>query len=101
MRTPSPGDDAKAKTAYQDFFSLWKNAPFLPYSEERMTHVMDAWKMSGDVQQHFNDLELRIRNYGVTLLVAVLCATAFALKEKLTFMDIRCKRPARIGPFDC
>jgi len=50
-----------------------------------MTIIVDLWKKSVDVQQHFNDLELRIRNYAVTLLVAVLGATAFAMKEHLTF----------------
>jgi len=44
-------------------------------------HVLDAWKTSMEVQQHFNDLELRIRNFAVTLLVTVVGAAAFALKE--------------------
>ncbi len=43
--------------------------------------IIDIWKTSLEVQQHFNDLELQIRNFAVTLLVAVLGATAFALKE--------------------
>jgi hypothetical protein len=43
--------------------------------------VLEPWKTAIDVQQHFNDLELRIRNFAVTLLVAILGATAFALKE--------------------
>jgi hypothetical protein len=46
--------------------------------------VIDVWKTAVDVQQHFNDLELRIRNFAVTLLVAVVGATAFALKERYT-----------------
>lgn len=44
-------------------------------------NVIDIWKTSLGVQQHFNDLELRIRNFAVTLLVGVLSAIAFALKE--------------------
>jgi hypothetical protein len=44
--------------------------------------VIDIWKTSIDVQQHFNDLELRIRNFAVTLLVAIVGATAFSLKER-------------------
>jgi hypothetical protein len=44
--------------------------------------LIDIWKTSIDVQQHFNDLELRIRNFAVTLLVAVVGATAFSLKER-------------------
>jgi len=43
--------------------------------------LIDIWKASVEVQQHFNDLELRIRNFAVTLLVGILGATAFALKE--------------------
>jgi len=44
--------------------------------------VIEIWKTSIDVQQHFNDLELRIRNFAVTLLVAIVGATAFSLKER-------------------
>jgi hypothetical protein len=44
--------------------------------------IIDIWKTSIDVQQHFNDLELRIRNFAVTLLVTVIGATAFSLKER-------------------
>lgn len=44
--------------------------------------VIAIWKTSIDVQQHFNDLELRIRNFAVTLLVAIVGATAFSLKER-------------------
>jgi len=39
------------------------------------------WKTTVVVQQHFNDLELRIRNFAVTLLVTVIGAAALALKE--------------------
>jgi hypothetical protein len=44
--------------------------------------IVDIWKTSIDVQQHFNDLELRIRNFAVTLLVAIVGAMAFSLKER-------------------
>lgn len=54
-------------------------APPLPGSE--YSQLIDIWKKSVEVQQHFNELELQIRNFAVTLLVAVLGATAFALKE--------------------
>jgi len=39
------------------------------------------WKTAIDVQQHFNQLELQIRNFAVTLLAAVVGAMAFAFKE--------------------
>lgn len=45
--------------------------------------LIDVWKKCLDVQMHFNGIELQIRNYAVTLLVAVIGAAAYALKEHL------------------
>lgn len=47
--------------------------------------LVSTWQTSLEVQQHFNDLELQIRNFAVTLLVAVMGGTAFTLKEGYTF----------------
>jgi hypothetical protein len=60
-------------------------APLPPLSENgglKDEQLMEIWKTSIDVQQHFNDLELRIRNFAVTLLVAIVGATALSLKER-------------------
>jgi phosphoglycolate phosphatase-like HAD superfamily hydrolase len=51
---------------------------------DRLKNVIEAWKKTVDVQQHFNDLELRIRNYAITLVTAVVGVASFALKENLT-----------------
>jgi hypothetical protein len=45
--------------------------------------LVEIWKKCVDVQMHFNGIELQIRNYAVTLLVAVIGAAAYALKEHL------------------
>jgi len=37
--------------------------------------------MTITVQQHFNDIELRIRNYALTLLLAVLAGAGLAIRE--------------------
>jgi hypothetical protein len=42
--------------------------------KDRVSITIDAWKKVVDVQQHFNDLELRIRNLTVTLLGAAVAA---------------------------
>lgn len=73
------------RQSFSELLGYFKFVPFVANSEERLDRVMDAWKTCVGVQQHFNDLELRIRNYGVTLLVAILGVTAFALKENLAF----------------
>lgn len=51
---------------------------------ERRKLLLDVWKKTVDVQQHFNDLELKIRNFAVTLLVAVVAGVGLALKDSVT-----------------
>jgi hypothetical protein len=47
--------------------------------------LTEIWEKHQDVQMHFNGIELQIRNYAVTLLVAVTGAAAYAIKAPLTF----------------
>ncbi len=43
--------------------------------------LMELWKKTVDVQQHFNDIELRIRNIAIALLASVLGVAAVAFRE--------------------
>jgi hypothetical protein len=52
-------------------------------SNERINAYIEVWKKTIDVQQHFNDLALRIRNFAITVLGVVLSGTALSLKEGL------------------
>jgi FMN phosphatase YigB (HAD superfamily) len=65
-----------------EILPLFEFTPFVCRSDAHQAKVLDLWKKTVDVQQHFNDLELRIRNYAVTLLVAVLGASAFAVTAR-------------------
>jgi hypothetical protein len=42
---------------------------------------IEAWKTAIEVQQHFNDLQLRLRSFLLTVVGAILTAAAYALKE--------------------
>lgn len=55
----------------------------LPPQVQGPKDLLEIWKKCLDVQMHFNQIELQIRNYAVTLLVAVIGASAYALKEHL------------------
>lgn len=46
-----------------------------------LPETITVWEKTVDVQQHFNDLCLRIRNYAIALLTAVLAFSALTLKE--------------------
>jgi phosphoglycolate phosphatase-like HAD superfamily hydrolase len=69
---------------FGELLEVCRFVPFRATPGEREKVVVDIWKKTIDVQQHFNDLELRIRNYAVTVLVAILGASAFAVKENLS-----------------
>lgn len=43
---------------------------------------VEIWKKIVDVQQHFNDLELRIRNFAIVVVGAFLGLGGYALKER-------------------
>jgi hypothetical protein len=45
--------------------------------------LLDAWKAIVDVQMHFNDMLMRVRNLGITLILAVFGAAAFSLQYEL------------------
>lgn len=50
---------------------------------QKLLALIEVWKQTVQVQQHFNDLGLRIRNLALTLLVAVFGAAALALRERI------------------
>jgi FMN phosphatase YigB (HAD superfamily) len=54
-------------------------------SKENTKDVVDIWKKVVDVQQHFNDIELRIRNYALTIFTATVTGIGFLEKEKIEF----------------
>lgn len=57
--------------------------PFVDRSEQKVSHVIKAWAKGIEVQQHFNEIEMKIRNYVITLVIAVLGAASLAVKEGL------------------
>jgi hypothetical protein len=50
---------------------------------DREEMLLEVWKKTVDVQMHFNDLELRLRNVAMTVLAALFAAAGFSMKESL------------------
>jgi hypothetical protein len=46
---------------------------------ERLKMMTEAWKKTIDVHQHFNDIQMRIRNFAVTAIVAIIGAAGVAV----------------------
>lgn len=63
---------------FTQFNKIEEKKPDLPTSE-----VLDVWKKCVDVQQHFNDLEMRIRNFAITVVGALVAAISFTYQQGL------------------
>jgi len=71
--------------------------PILDDDKENVKNTIDIWKKVVDVQQHFNDLEMRVRNYGITIVAALIAACGFTYKEELVVTILGRHFPAAIG----
>lgn len=65
-----------------------------PDRDDTLAYAVDVWKKVVDVQQHFNDIELRIRNFALTLFAAVVGAGGLALQNGTT---VRLPAAAMVG----
>jgi FMN phosphatase YigB (HAD superfamily) len=78
------------KNGFEELLTACRFSRFRGEPTELEKLVVQMWSRTIDTQEHFNDLELRIRNYAVTLLVAIVGVSAFAAKEdlRLPFMTV-------------
>lgn len=51
--------------------------------EKKIEALLELWKETIGVQKHFNDLSLKVRNYLVTILGAIIAAVAYLYKENI------------------
>ena len=51
--------------------------------DEERAHIIEIWKTVVDVQQHFNDISMRIRGMFVTILLALFAAIGFLYTQHI------------------
>jgi phosphoglycolate phosphatase-like HAD superfamily hydrolase len=81
-KTIQPQDVKPSLVLRKSFSEILELFDFSRFVETRPSSaVVEVWKKVVDVQQHFNDLELRIRNYALTVLGGLFAVIGFAIKE--------------------
>lgn len=57
----------------------------------RVEKALEVWKTCVEVQQHFNDIELRIRQFALAILAAVLAASVAIMEfgAVVAFLGVR------------
>lgn len=73
------------EASFSELLAIFEFSPFSASTldQERIKYIIEIWKKTVDVQQHFNDIEMKIRNAAIAVMAALLGATGFALKENL------------------
>jgi phosphoglycolate phosphatase-like HAD superfamily hydrolase len=66
-----------------DVLPAFSFEPYIDRSPDQIETVVDAWKTTVDVQKHFNELEMKVRNFALTILGAILAGAAFSVKEQV------------------
>jgi phosphoglycolate phosphatase-like HAD superfamily hydrolase len=72
--------------SFSELFTMFRFVSFNNHADdtEGLKNKIEIWKKVVDVQQHFNDLEMRIRNVAVTILGALFGAAGLALSRDVT-----------------
>ncbi len=53
------------------------------YSEQDKQNIIEIWKQVVNVQMHFNDIEIKIRNFAITIFTFVFAGVGFCIKENV------------------
>ncbi|AMB46266.1 HAD family hydrolase [Methylobacterium sp. AMS5] len=65
--------------------------------EQDQKNALEAWKKTVDVQQHFNDLSMRTRNFAITVVGALIAAVGFTYQQGLQVEILGLKAAAGVG----
>jgi len=71
------------ETGFSEILGLFRFVPFGGAASDKTTMQVETWKTTIAVQEHFNEIAMKIRNIAITLVGALLGAVAFAAKEGL------------------
>ena len=84
VQTESVRPTCTLTSSFSEILAFFEFSPFSNRSgKEKIENVIKIWEKTIDVQQHFNDIEMKTRNAAVTVMAALLGASGFALKEHL------------------
>jgi len=70
----------------RDLLPAFRFEPYIDRSPDQMERAIDAWKTTVVVQQHFNELEMKVRNFALTIAAAVLAGATVSIKEQVEFV---------------
>jgi len=67
------------------------------YNNDDKKNIIDIWKNVVEVQKHFNDIELRIRNFAITIFTFIFGGVGFSFKTTVPNDLFGLKHPIAVG----
>ena len=81
FHTSAVKPDVVLDRSFNQILERFDFGPFAEFDPSKKEDVQKIWQKTIDVQQHFNDIELRIRNFSLTALTFILTGMGFLYKE--------------------
>jgi phosphoglycolate phosphatase-like HAD superfamily hydrolase len=64
---------------FTNYTDIYQNS--FTYDDSDKKNIIDIWKGVVEVQKHFNDIEIRIRNFAITIFTFIIGGIALCIKE--------------------
>ncbi|WP_162911390.1 HAD family hydrolase [Shinella zoogloeoides] len=71
--------------------------PQVKLADLNANNMIDIWKKVVDVQQHFNQLEMQIRNYALTVIGAIMAAAGISFRDGLSVRFLEANISISVG----
>lgn len=82
-------DDVKAsytlEKTYSEIFNFFNFSSYHKLDKEMVPQILSMWSQAVTVQQHFNDIALKIRNLTLTAFTFIVAALGYVIKENIVF----------------
>lgn len=66
---------------FEDYYSIYTDD--CVYSDKDKENIINIWKNVVEVQKHFNDIEIRIRNFAISIFTFIFAGIGFCIKENV------------------
>lgn len=82
--TPETVPPTHTISEFSEILSIFEFSSFADASKRK--DIIDVWKTTVDVQKHFNELGMKVRQFALTVITAVFAGAAISMREGTTVL---------------
>ena len=77
--------DYTLEKSYSEIFDFFQFSNYYKLDKDMIQNILSIWSQTVTVQQHFNDIALKIRNLTLTAFTFIIAALGYVIKENIVF----------------